>query len=162
MPSSVEVKSDLKGLDTLLKNVSTKLVAKVGIFGDENQRDEGEATNADIGAVHEFGSFSKGIPRRSFLKDPITHKRKELIKKAKEIIDANIDKENGDKKIFELIGIYGESIIQEAFESGGFGMWQPLSQKTINRKGSATILMQSPPQLRRSIASKTDKRNGNT
>lgn len=161
MPSSVEVKSDLKGLDKLLKNVSTKLVAKVGIFGDKNQRDEGEATNADIGAVHEFGSFSKGIPRRSFLKDPMTHKRKELLKKAKEIIDANIDKENGDEKIFELIGIYGESIVQEAFESGGFGMWEAISQETIDRKGSSQILIDSS-QLRRAIISKTDKRNGNT
>lgn len=161
MPSLVEVKSDLKGLDELLKNVSTKLVAKVGIFGDKNQRDEGELTNADIGAIHEFGSFSKGIPRRSFLKDPITHKRKELLKKAKEIIDANIDKENGDEKIFELIGIYGESIVQEAFETGGFGMWEAISDKTATKKGSSQILIDSS-QLRRAIISKTEKRNGNT
>ena len=111
--------------------------------------------------MHEFGSFSKGIPRRSFLKDPITHKRKELLKKAKEIIDANIDKENGDKKIFELIGIYGESIVQEAFESGGFGMWEAISDKTATKKGSSQILIDSS-QLRRAIISKTDKRNGNT
>lgn len=156
MPSSVKVTGDIKGLDQLLKNVSTKLVAKVGIFG--GSREEGEsATNADIGAIHEFGSFSKDLPRRSFLKDPITLKRKELLKKAKELITANIDKDGGDKKIFELLGIFGESIVQEAFESGGFGTWDPISKKTINKKGSSQILIDSS-QLRKSITSKTEKR----
>lgn len=161
MPSSVKITGETKGLDELLKNVSTKLVAKVGIFGDKNQRDDGELTNADIGAIHEFGSFSKGIPRRSFLKDPITLKRKELLKKAKSIIADNIDKKNGDEKIFELIGIYGESIVQEAFETGGFGMWEAISPATAEKKNSTQILIDTS-QLRRAIISKTDKRNGTT
>jgi len=157
LPSSVKVTGNTDGLERMLKNVNTKLVAKVGIFSGENQRDDGSLTNAQIGATHEFGSFSKGIPRRSFLKDPITIKRKELIKKAKQIIDANIDKEGGDKKIFELLGIYGESIVQEAFESGGFGTWQSLSSNTETNKGSSQILIASS-QLRKAIISKTDKR----
>ena len=137
--------------------MATKLVAKVGIFSDDNARDDGGLTNAQIGARHEFGVLSEGLPRRSFLKDPINLKRKELLSKADKIIKANIDKNDGDVKIFELIGIYGESIVQEAFETGGFGTWQSLSQSTIDKKGSSQILIDSS-QLRKAVISKVDKR----
>lgn len=156
MPSQVIVKANTDGLDRLLKNVSSKLVTKIGIFGG-GTREEGEQSNVEIGASHEFGVFSKNLPRRSFLKDPISMKRKELITKASSIIKDNIDKDGGDKKIFELIGVYGESIVQEAFETGGFGTWQPLSSKTINKKGSSQILIDTA-QLRRAITSKAEKR----
>lgn len=152
--AKVEVKADLKGLDNLQKNLNTKLVAKVGIFSDTNARD-GESNNATIGARHEFGVLSEGLPRRSFLKDPIELKRKELLKTAKKVIEANIDKDGGTEKIFELIGIAGEAIVQEAFETGGFGTWQPLSQATINKKGSDSILIDTA-QLRGAITSKVE------
>lgn len=157
MPSSVRITGQVDGLERILKNVSTNLVAKIGIFGGGNQRDDGSQTNAQIGAKHEFGSFSENLPRRSFLKDPITLKRKELLKKADKIIKANIDKPEGAEKIFELVGIVGEGIVQEAFETGGFGTWQSLSQRTIDKKGSSQILIDSS-QLRKAIISKAEKR----
>ena len=100
MPSSVSVKGNMDGLDKILKNVSKNLVAKIGIFG--GSREDGE-TNASIGAKHEFGSFSKNLPRRSFLKDPLSLKRKDIVKKARLIIADNITKPEGASKIFELI-----------------------------------------------------------
>jgi hypothetical protein len=157
MPSKVSVKSNLKGWEQLQKNLKTKLVAKVGIFSDDSQRSDGDLTNVQIGARHEFGVISEGLPRRSFLNDPIELKRKELLKKADGIIKANIDKEGGAEKIFELIGIVGEAIVQEAFETGGFGTWQSLSERTINKKESSQILIDSS-QLRRAVISKVDKR----
>ena len=156
MPSQVVVKGNTDGLDRMLKNVSSKLVAKIGIFGG-GDREEGELSNVEVGASHEFGVFSKNLPRRSFLRDPISLKRKELIKKAESIIKDNIDKEGGDKRIFEIIAAYGEKIVQEAFETGGYGTWQPLSQGTINSKGSSQILIDSA-QLRKSITRKVEKR----
>jgi hypothetical protein len=156
MPSQVKVTSNLEGLEKLRENMKTKLVAKLGIFADDNARSDGVLTNAEIGARHEFGVISEGLPRRSFLRDPIELKRKELLKKADRIIKANIDKENGDEKIFELIGIVGEAIVQEAFESGGYGTWQSLSQTTVDKKGSSQILIDTS-QLRRAVISKVDK-----
>ena len=96
------------------------------------------------------------MPRTSFLKDPIEIKRKELLATANKVIKANINKEGGAEKIFELIGIAGEAIVQEAFESGGFGTWQPLAQSTIDAKGSEQILIETS-QLRKSIISKVEK-----
>jgi hypothetical protein len=157
MPSDVKVTSNLKGLDQLQENLKTNLVAKLGIFASDNARsDDGKLTNAEIGARHEFGVISEGVPRRSFLKDPIEIKRKELLATANKVIKANINKEGGAEKIFELIGIAGEAIVQEAFESGGFGTWQPLAQSTIDAKGSEQILIETS-QLRKSIISKVEK-----
>lgn len=157
MPSKVSVRSNLKGFEQLQKNLKTKLSAKIGIFSDDNSRDDGALTNAEIGAKHEFGVLSENLPRRSFLRDPIELKRKELLKTADSVINANIDKPDGDRKIFELIGIAGEAIVQEAFETGGYGTWQALSSFTTNKKGSSQILIASS-QLRKSVISKVDKR----
>ena len=156
MPSDVKVTSNLKGLEQLQKNLKTKLVAKLGIFASDNSRDDGGKTNAEIGAEHEFGVLSEGKPRRSFLKDPLEIKRKELLETANKVIKANIVKPDGAEKIFELIGIAGEAIVQEAFESGGFGTWKPLSDFTIAKKGSDQILIETS-QLRRSVISKVEK-----
>jgi hypothetical protein len=162
MPNAnVKIDYNIEGLERIRKNLEeSKLTAKLGIFGDKNKRDDKTGqTNADIGAAHEFGVLTKKLPRRSFLLDPLTIKGKELTKKVGQIIDKYINEENGIEKILELVGIYGESIVQEAFESGGFGAWQPIKEATANKKGSSQILIGRPSQLRRSVISKVEKRN---
>ena len=161
MPNaSTQINFKIDGLERIRKNLEqTKLVAKLGIFGDKNKRDDKTGrTNAEIGADHEFSVPSRNLPRRSFLLDPLTIKGKELTKKVGQIIDRYIDEENGIETILELVGIYGESIVQEAFETGGFGAWQPIKEATANRKGSWQELIASS-QLRRSVISKVEKRN---
>ena len=158
MPSDVKVTSNLKGLDQLQENLKTKLVAKLGIFASDNSRDDGGKTNAEIGARHEFGVLSEGLPRRSFLKDPIEIKRKELLETANKVIKANIAKEGGAEKIFELIGIAGEAIVQEAFESGGFGTWKELTDFTVNKKGGSSQILIDSSQLRKAVISKVEKK----
>ena len=64
MPSDVKVTFNLKGLEQLQENLKTNLVAKLGIFADKNARGDGALTNAEIGARHEFGVISEGLPRR--------------------------------------------------------------------------------------------------
>lgn len=161
MPNAnVEIDYNIEGLERIRKNLEeSKLMAKLGIFGDKNKRDDNTGrTNADIGADHEFGVPSRNLARRSFLLDPLTIKGKELTKKVGQIIDRYIDEENGIETILELVGIYGESIVQEAFETGGFGAWQPIKEATANRKGSWQKLIHKS-ELRRSVTSKVEKRN---
>lgn len=161
MPNAnVKIDYNIEGLERIRKNLEeSKLTAKLGIFGDKNKRDDKTGrTNAEIGADHEFSVPSRNLPRRSFLLDPLTIKGKELTKKVGQIIDRYIDKENGIETILELVGIYGESIVQEAFETGGFGAWEPIKEATANRKGSWQELIASS-QLRRSVISKVEKRN---
>jgi len=161
MPNAnVEIDYNIEGLERIRKNLEeSKLMAKLGIFGDKNKRDDNTGrTNADIGADHEFGVPSRNLARRSIFLDPLTIKGKELTKKVGQIIDRYIDEENGIETILELVGIYGESIVQEAFETGGFGAWQPIKEATANRKGSSQILIHKS-ELRRSVTSKVEKRN---
>lgn len=153
MPN-IEVKDNFKGLDNFKMNLRTSKVVKIGIFGNKNARDD-SMTNVKVGMKHEFGSFSEGIPRRSFLKDPMQIKRKELLNKTGKVIDKKITDNKGSDEILETIGVIGETIVQQAFETSGFGTWEPLSSGTINKKGSSSILIDTG-QLRRAITSKVD------
>ena len=74
---------NLDKLKSIEEQLGKKYLARVGVLG-EKSRDRKEAvvtkagthkagkepasmTNAEIGLVHEKGSLSRGIPRRSFL-----------------------------------------------------------------------------------------------
>ena len=143
---------DLTGLTNLSKGLGAKYKVQVGIFGGKGSRKGGALTNADVGAIHEFGSFSRGIPARSFLRMPIRFKTarimKEAGKKFLELFSAH------RKNIFwESLGIAAEGVIQEAFSTGGYGKWPKLAAATAKRKGSDAILIVTA-QLRRSIASR--------
>lgn len=145
-----KVKIDLGKYEKLKKDFNTKKAAKVGVFGSSGSRQDG-ASNLSIAITHEFGSFSQNIPRRSFLKEPIEFKKDEIVKKVKKFIDKdpNID------KALEVLGIAGEAVVQEAFETQGFGSWQPLSPTTIVKKGSSSPLIDTG-QLRKSVISKVE------
>lgn len=156
VPSDVKIKFDLTKLNSIVGNLETKMVAKVGILGDKNKRNEAGKSNAEIGATHEYGSFSDNIPKRSFLKDPLFKlRKKELIDGTAKIVNRNLGNENSVKIIYKQLGLLGEYIVKMAFSTGGFGTWKPLSQTTIDKKGSNKILVDTS-QLRRSITSKVE------
>ena len=159
MPSNTEVKYKFKGWEQVKINLENQanLVTKIGIFSDHAKREEGELTNVEIGIKHEFGSFSEKIPRRSFLKEPLVLKRKELLKKIEKNIKANFDKVGGAERSAAILGVYAEAIVQEGFATGGYGRWKPLSPKTVAIKGNSQILIDTS-QLRKSIISKVEKR----
>jgi phage gpG-like protein len=146
--------SAMKNINKIIKSLSDKHMVNIGILGSKkNKRKKELATNAEIGAVHEFGSISKKIPPRSFLRMPLSEKKKELLnfilseKKSfeKQAVKGNL------KKLFERIGIKAEQIIQKAFETAGFGKWKPPKY----RDG---MPLEDTSQLRRSITSKVVSR----
>lgn len=155
MPANIKITQNFKLLEQLNKNSKEKFIAKVGILGNKNNRND-ENTNALIGAVHEFGSVSKNIPRRSFLNDPLMLKAKEINQVIAKNTAENLLKKNGMATIFRQVGAKAEQIVQLAFSSGGFGKWQPLNPKTISRKKSSSILIDSA-ELRKSISSEVKK-----
>lgn len=161
MPSTSKVKFDLKPLEQLHLNLKNPYVAKIGVLKGKSAREDEEGrTNADIGALHEFGSFAGKIPRRSFLYDTMLEKKKELTKQLGALIKQYATQKGGAKKIFELIGIIGEGYVIESFESQGFGKWQELDPKTLDikdKKGLSTNILQATLQLKGSITSKAEK-----
>mgnify|MGYP003630161513 FL=1 len=165
MPNQTEVNFSLTGLEDLKHSLKTKKNVKIGVLGDAGKREatigkdgnqtKNSMTNAEIGAVHEFGSFSKNVPKRSFLKAPFFEKKEAFLKQMAGIVDRDIGKNNGVDKIYSSMAVIGTAIVQQAFHTSGFGKWAPLSPQTIEKKKSASILIDSG-QLRKSITSRID------
>jgi len=175
MASRVNLKmtgDDFKGIKNLKENLAklrdTK--AKVGVFGGRHPG-SGESI-PDIAMLHEFGSqtarsFSykgsiikiKGIPTRSFLRMPLR------VKKLKVVGDKEYMKkyvmyalQTGHVNVpLEIMGHQAEAVIQDAFDSQGFGQWDKnISKAYIAAKGSDTPLIDTG-FLRQSVTSKVGK-----
>ncbi len=162
MAKNTKISKDLKNLKSLAEGLKLKekYKAKIGIIGDGAKvvHSDSMKTNTEIGMIHEFGTKSGGmIPERSFLRFPIEHKKKELIEKiliSKDKIASILSSGDNDsiKGIYAKLGIMGEAIIQEAFETRGFGTWASNSAMTIANKGSDSPLIDTS-QLRKSVTS---------
>jgi phage gpG-like protein len=141
--SYIEV--DTKKLDEFIKGISKNAYVDIGILqGDIHPNSK--VSTAFIGAVHEFGTDRAGrgnnvtIPERSFIRMPLIEKGEEIQKFAEKELEKNLA--DGDiEKILSMLGEGAVAKIQEAFETGGFGKWPPLSEVTIERKGSSAILI---------------------
>jgi len=148
----------------LLAGLGAGYVTKVGVLGRKASRKD-EMSNADIGLVHEKGSYSQKIPRRSFLEMPLTLKHKEIFLKKKQFYSEVIQKilkgespETAWKQAYTKLGIAGEAVVQDAFETRGFGNWKENRPKTILRKKGKDSPLIDTAQLRKSITSKVDKK----
>ena len=153
-----EVTGDFSKLEKLIENLEGNHYVDIGILGENNQSIEGGYTLAGIGAVHEFGTDRAGrgnsvtIPERSFLRMPLETGQQDIENAVKGHLQKYIA--DGDiKGIFKLIGIAGEARIQEAFETAGFGTWDPNAESTIRQKGSDSPLIDQG-DLRAAITSK--------
>ena len=62
-------------------------------------------------------------------------------------------KRNGVKSMMGRLGVYAEETIQEAFNTGGWGVWPKLALSTVKRKGSSRILIETA-QMRKAISSR--------
>jgi len=60
---------------------------------------------------------------------------------------------HGGQYTLALLGMLGEDVVEEAFNTGGFGQWPALAPETIRRKRSARILIETT-QLRKSVSSR--------
>lgn len=154
MSDDETVTIEIKGLQQLLKALKKKLpIARVGILADKNSRAGGStATNAAIGAAHEFGTDK--MPQRSFLRVPIAEHL------AKKMEDSGALDESTLKEVIKSgsavtwvkkIAVIAEGIVAEAFATGGFGKWP--GWKNPNYKNKDNRLLVDTGQLRDSITS---------
>jgi hypothetical protein len=147
---AVTVKGDFSKLENLLKGLKTKMSVRVGVFQEATAPD-GEKV-ASYGADNEFGVPERRIPERSFIRMPIETKAGKIAadvgkRKRDRIEQGNI------RGIFEDVGLAAEAVIQEAFDTRGFGTWKENAEMTIEKKGSDAPLIDEG-LLRRSITSK--------
>lgn len=107
-------------------------------------------TNAEIGAKHEFGDGK--TPIRSFLRMPLSNYLNSFLENAGAFDEASLKKVIEDKSIktwMKKIAIVAETVIDAAFDSGGWGTWRPSNMK--NKKVQMTLV--ETGQLRKSISS---------
>jgi phage gpG-like protein len=152
MKSEIRTRYNMSQLQIFVKSIDDKHQVQVGIFGKKSGRKKGEVTNAELGAIHEWGSFSRNIPPRSFLKMPISTKSEMIMKEA----TAGTKNLIGTGKIVLLLKRLGhacENVIEQAFDTSGFDSWDANKPETIRRKGSDSPLIDTG-QLRRAIASR--------
>lgn len=156
MADEDETTLNMTGLDKLIRLMGVKPpTAKVGILGTKVARDakagtEGGLNNAEVGSFHEFGSGNN--PQRSFLRVPIA----ELLEKRMESSGA-LDKDVLAEAVasgsltpyMKKIAVLAEDIVLGAFDSGGYGKWQP---SNMAHKTNAQTLVETQ-QLRNSVTS---------
>jgi phage gpG-like protein len=148
----------LKALRDGLK-AAGKAEVQVGVFAyDADRDDEGsDMSNADIGAVHEFGSKARNIPERSFLRMPTETKLPKELKRIGATIITKTIIEKGASEFLREVGQIAEGQIDEAFTTSGYGQWAPNSKRTERRKGSARPLIDTG-KLRAAITSRVEKK----
>lgn len=147
---------------------------RVGVLGNKAERldedwNKEKINNPTLGAVHEFGSKLRNIPARSFLRMPLLLMLPKRISEIGRAVWRGLVFEHGLEFALKRLGIAGESIVQEAFATGGFGQWAPLSpryrrwkeaftRKKTGKKGpvSVAILILSA-QLRKAVTSRVVK-----
>lgn len=149
---SETVRLNMKNLDRIIKALSVKPPKiRIGIIGDSpNQRADGGPTNAEIGAIHEFGKSD--FPVRSFLRVPLATELKPALER-----DGILTKETMKQilltgsimPLFQRIAIVAEGVVYRAFDTGGYGKWVPSNMGP--KKNHQTLVETS--QLRDSILS---------
>jgi hypothetical protein len=151
------VEGDFSKIESLIKGLEEQHVVDVGVLGDDGAAPHpgsDDESVAEIGAKHEFGVIGEGLPKRSFILMPIQSKQRAIEKQVEKNLEANLASGNL-LSVYRDIGFAAEAVIQEAFETGGFGKWEPLAEITIEKKGSSAILIDEGV-LRRSITSRVD------
>ncbi len=151
----MNVKIKTPELDSFLRAVKKAHGYKVvvGILHDHESREQSTVTNAQVGAVHEFGSPAKNIPVRSFLRMPITTHFSQALKESKLFKKEELKKIIKEKKLIpwlKRVGITAEKVVREAFDSNGFGTWAPWKGDYKSKTG---LILVDTQQLRDSITS---------
>ncbi len=118
-------------------------------------REDEVLTNPEIAAKNEFGV---GVPRRSMLRMPFHLHGDRILKDAQADARATLAEvgrapQRTAKRLLDRVGIAGENLVQEAFDTRGFGSWKPNAPATVELKGSDAPLIDTA-QMRRAVDSR--------
>lgn len=152
-----EVNKALNKISDYMKD--QKYVANVGVLGSSEKRtNETSIDNAGLGLVHEFGSVTRNIPPRSWLRFPILKRIKFIIRdiaKKKNEIEKSVNKRD-PKELARFVGLSCEAQIQEAFSTRGFGTWRAKKPTLENKDKKSPLIMSG--EFRQSITSEAVKK----
>lgn len=135
--SKTVFKYDRASLDNLQKFIEANHYVKIGVLASSPKRppdpDTGKSIDAvKLAAVHEFGSPSRKIPERSFLRKTMAMRKKDFndfFDMGKDKIMRKIMMGEGDAFLFR-VGEKWVNYVKETFAAQGPG-WAPLSPRRI-------------------------------
>lgn len=113
---------------------------KVGVVGDgagQSHADSG-LTNAELAAVHEFGTIDGHIPERSFLRSTIDENAEKYHDFAKALHLKVIE---GKITTTDALGLFGARVVADVKRKLQAGIDPPLADSTVDRKGSSKPLI---------------------
>ena len=178
--TEIKINIDKGKIKNLIDGLADKKAVKVGLIAGKGGDDiiSEDMDLAGIGAVQEFGATIQvtdkmrawlhynglhlkastttiNIPVRSFLQMPLEDKKR-LFKNITKNIDFDdlidyVEKTGDLESLAVMIGAGAVETINEAFDSSGFGQWEPDSSFTTSRKGSS-LPLQNTGKLRQSIS----------
>lgn len=138
MAEDAVIKFNDKQMTDLISSLKKDFVLRVGILGGKaSSMHDGKSgkTNAEIGTYHEFGT--RKMPRRSFLEDSLKLRLKfnsSQFQQMRKNIFNKMFLKNKPQEVFQDLGIKCLEIIQEAFNTNGFGKWQQLSDRRFDER----------------------------
>lgn len=133
-----------KNLDKFKDSI---VVAGITASSGNKKHDDSDLSILEIGLVHEYGVPEKGIPRRSFIREPMQNNIKVIAKLIETLHDSVSENSMTAETALNRIGIKAQNIMKESFINND---WKANSDLTVKRKGSSTPLIDKR-QLRQSI-----------
>lgn len=122
-------------LRAIVKGVQN-VALRVGIVGSAATKPHagGDLTNAEVGAIHEFGAPAAGIPERSFVRSTFRVRRAELAQVQAAAAKAIISKRMHVRQALGIVGAWAAGAVKEQILVYGPFLFQPLAPATILAK----------------------------
>lgn len=130
-------------LAELKSRVTGGRIVKIGFPSGSSEKDG--TPSALVGAVHEFGSVARGIPERSYLRSTMNEQMNKYVAMNKKSLQRVVNGATSMRLALELLGQVASGDVKKKIRSGPF---TPLSQGTIDRKGSDRPLIDTGDMLK--------------
>ncbi len=123
--------------------IAKNRVINVGITADSSTAKNYESGDpvAVIGAQHEFGAPSLGIPKRSFLREPFLRRQSNIDSFLAKQFEQVVNEKQDAMTSLEYSGVWLRNISFKQFRTSGDGRWAKNSPATIAEKGSSKPLI---------------------
>lgn len=145
MAKDVEIKWNNEAIKKIQEAIASNASVKIGILSNEPLHSEDSLGAVDLGAIHEFGSISRNIQERSFIRLTESQRKDDyeawVLKNKNKIFEAVV--KDGLSSILPKIGALWVGYVQNTFFTGGYGKWPKLRPSTYMKrtkgKGSGPV-----------------------
>ena len=141
-----------KGMQKAMQSFQelSRLHVVVGYPGDGPMHEGGKFSVAALAITHEFGVPDMNLPSRPFMRNTWLGNKAVVKDRAKLAFTMAVRGKWSPRVALSRLGLFYEDKIRDTIDNGNF---KPLSQGTIDAKGSSAILIDTG-DLRRRVASK--------